>query len=358
MGPVRQCDSDGRVSQFATQELGDSSDVHWAQSGSITLQEAGSHSEPGNAAALFRNSPSCSGCACDHDVQPSQQWLSPTTAAHCARTHTLSKASEQALSAAACLPLSSLAAFTDTSILPTDCYSDSTDAKLDSCFLMDAQQHPPQLSSHGQQQPACPVPAALLQSCDHSDSTSILRHRHHLHMIDLMLARVTAAEEAMQQGIAVDAEPVPFLTAAFSTLGPNQVPLKGADVLAVEHYLGECEEPVTSQGQLSMTTGLSHQEGDSLSSLASSDISHRVYGGLIHDRLQDLTGTGESDLTSVEECPGSSLVPVDWLADDSVDIEMACPFPLVHAGKPMCTSHLLMASSFADSKHDEDVLLL
>ena len=359
MGPVRQCDSDGRVSQLATQELGDSSDVHQALPMSTTLQEAGSHSEAGDASAMFSDSPPCSGCTCDHHVQPSQQWLSPTTAAHCAWTHTASKASKQALpSALPRVPLSCLPAFTDTSILPTDCYSDSTDAKLDGCSLMDAQQHPPQLSSHGQQQPACPLPAPQLQSSDHSDPASILQHRHQLHMIDLMLARVTGAEEAMRQGIAVDAERIPFLGGTLSTLGPIEGSLKGPDVLAVDDYFGECNEPVTSQGHLSMTTGFSHQEGDSLSSLASSDISHCLYEGFTRERAQDLTGTGESNLASVEDCPGSSLVPVDWLADDSADIDMACPFPLVHAGMPMCTSHLVMASSYADTKHDEDVLLL
>ncbi len=205
------------------------------------------------------------------------------------------------------------------------------------------------------QPPLCPLTVPQLYCCGHGESATVVRHQHQLHMIDLMLARVAAAEEAMQQGITMDAQHVPYLTGGFSTA---KKPLAGVRCVPIKDCFPASVTPITHPEQLFASAGLSSH--DMLSSLASTDIADSLY-----DHLDDATATAhtvsaEGDLGSMVDCPGSSLVPNDWLTDEREDpdlpcltdecggADLPCLVPLVHLGKPVCASLPLMPPSLRD----------
>lgn len=160
----------------------------------------------------------------------------------------------------------------------------------------------------------------------------MLRHQHQLHMIDLMLARVAAAEEAMQQGITVNAQYVPCLSSGFGTIVTAQHPLAGVQCVPGDDCFPARVAPITHSEPPFVSAGLSNH--DMLSSLASTDIAHTV--------------SAEGDLGSVVDGPGSSLVPNDWLTDDCEFPDLPCLVSLVHLGKPVSTSLPLMPPSLGD----------
>ena len=181
----------------------------------------------------------------------------------------------------------------------------------------------------------------------------MLRHQHQLHMIDLMLARVAAAEEAMQQGITVDAQHVPYLTSGFSTVASAQKPLAGVKCVPADDYFPARVVPITHPEQPFLSAGLSHH--DMLSSPASTDIADSLYDHLNDVTAQAHTVSAEGDLGSVVDCLGSSLVPNDWLTDECEDPDLPCLVSLVHLGKPVCTSLPLMPPSLRDCSTTHDV---
>ena len=205
------------------------------------------------------------------------------------------------------------------------------------------------------QPPLCPLTVSQLYCCGHGESATVLRHQHQLHMIDLMLARVTAAEEAMQQGITVDAQHVPYLTGGFSTA---KKPLAGVRCVPTEDCFPASVAPITHPEQLFVSAGLSNH--DMLSSLASTDVADSLYDHLNNATAQAHTVSAEGDLGSMVDCPGSSLVPNDWLTDEREDPDLPCltdecgvpDLPclvsLVHLGEPVCTSLPLMPPSLRD----------
>ncbi len=205
------------------------------------------------------------------------------------------------------------------------------------------------------QPPLCPLTVSQLYCCGHGESATVLRHQHQLHMIDLMLARVTAAEEAMQQGSTEDAQHVPYLTGGFSTA---KKPLAGVRCVPIEDCFPASVAPIPHPEQLFVSAGLSNH--DMLSSLASTDIADSLYDHLDDATAKAHTVSAEDDLGSMGDCPGSSLVPNDWLTDEREDPDwpcltdecgvpdLPCLVSLVHLGKPVCTSLPLMPPSLGD----------
>jgi len=208
------------------------------------------------------------------------------------------------------------------------------------------QQHPALDFPACLQPPHRPLTVSQLYSCGHGESATVLRHQHQLHMIDLMLARVTAAEEAMQQGISVDAQHVPYLTGGFSTAVSAQQPLAGVKCVLADDCFPACVVPITRPEQPFVNAGLSHH--DLLSSLASTEITNSLYDHLNDVTAQAQTDIEESDLGSVVDCPGSGLVPNDWLTDECEGPDLPCLVSVVHLGKPVCTSLPLMPPSLRD----------
>ena len=205
------------------------------------------------------------------------------------------------------------------------------------------------------QPPLCPLTVSQLYCCGRGESATVLRHQHQLHMIDLMLARVTAAEEAMQQGITVDAQHVTYLTGGFSTA---KKPLAAVRCVPIEDCFPASVAPITHPEQLFVSAGLSNH--DMSSSLASTDIADSLYEHLDDATAKAHTTSAEGDLGSVVDCPGSSLVPNDWLTDEREDPDLPCLtgegkepnlpclVSLVYLGKPVCTSLPLMPPSLRD----------
>lgn len=212
--------------------------------------------------------------------------------------------------------------------------------------------------------PACQLPPhrpltiPQLYCCGHGGSATVLQHQHQLHMIDLMLARVAAAEEAMQQGITVDAQHNPYLADGFSAVVSAQKPLAGVKRLPADDCFPAHVVPVTHPEQLFVSAGLSHH--DMLSSLVSTDLADTLYDKLNDVTVQAHTVSAEGDLGSMVDCPGSSLVPKDWLTDECdhthlpcltdecEEPDLPCLVSLVHLGKPVCTSLPLMPPSLRD----------
>lgn len=85
-----------------------------------------------------------------------------------------------------------------------------------------------------------------------------------------------------------------------------------------------------------------------LSSLASTEITNSLYDHLNDVTAQAQTDIEESDLGSVVDCPGSGLVPNDWLTDECEGPDLPCLVSVVHLGKPVCTSLPLMPPSLRD----------
>lgn len=193
--------------------------------------------------------------------------------------------------------------------------------------------------------PHRPLTIPQLYCCGPGGSATVLRHQHQLHMIDLMLARVAAAEEAMQQGITVNAQYVPCLSSGFGTIVTAQHPLAGVQCVPGDDCFPARVAPITHSEPPFVSAGLSNH--DMLSSLASTDIAHSLCDHL-NATAQAHTVSAEGDLGSVVDGPGSSLVPNDWLTDDCEFPDLPCLVSLVHLGKPVSTSLPLMPPSLGD----------
>ncbi|KAL0056072.1 hypothetical protein WJX82_007495 [Trebouxia sp. C0006] len=135
-------------------------------------------------------------------------------------------------------------------------------------------------------------------------------------------------------------------------------PLAAVRCVPIEDCFPASVAPITHPEQLFVSAGLSNH--DMSSSLASTDIADSLYEHLDDATAKAHTTSAEGDLGSVVDCPGSSLVPNDWLTDEREDPDLPCLtgegkepnlpclVSLVYLGKPVCTSLPLMPPSLRD----------
>ncbi len=185
-----------------------------------------------------------------------------------------------------------------------------------------------------------PLQLQQLHRCDSVQSAAVLRHQHQLHMIDLMLARVTAAEEAMQQGILLDALPISYLANAFGPFKEAKGCPVDQSVSALNAPLAPCHERQESSGPCQIQTPF-----DSMASDASGDPLDSVGRQFSEASVQEHVGCLDVGSTSLIDSPGSCLIPRDWLTDDNDEAELACPMAMFSGGKQVHTLLPLMPPS-------------
>ncbi|KAL3140178.1 hypothetical protein ABBQ38_004454 [Trebouxia sp. C0009 RCD-2024] len=145
-----------------------------------------------------------------------------------------------------------------------------------------------------------------------SESASALRQQHQLHMIDLMLARVSAAEEAIQLGLS---QCGPYLDSHDSW-----APAESCKML-----LDEIKVEASGDAGFSSIESLllcAQQPQCSLEEMAD------VHDSPVHMDRSDYMLKGYTDRThsssgSSIDCPGRFLVPQDWLIDGNDEVDLA-----------------------------------
>ena len=157
-----------------------------------------------------------------------------------------------------------------------------------------------------------------------SETAAALRQQHQLHMIDLMLARVSAAEEAIHMGLAPPAQPDscfqshhdPWEPAGSSNMlhqdmetgTHREVDFSAIDTLLLcDRQQAQCklEQPAVMDDSTSSFRDASSANGPD-------------------NMLEGCTERTHSSSGSSIECPGCFLVPTDWLNDqpgDEVDLD-------------------------------------
>ena len=154
-----------------------------------------------------------------------------------------------------------------------------------------------------------------------SDSAAALRQQHQLQMIDLMLARVSAAEKAIQQGLFPSHQSEPYLNDPWApaescnmllhdmeSSTPGDVDFAGIDLLLHGGQQAECKleevavmDDSTSNGKNTSSVHIERPD----------------------DMLEGCTGRTHSSSGSTTDCPGLCLVPKDWLIDGNDEVDLA-----------------------------------
>lgn len=151
------------------------------------------------------------------------------------------------------------------------------------------------------------------------ETTAALRQQHQLHMIDLMLARVSAAEEAIHQGLAQPHQS----DSCFQSQHGAWAPVGSGSKL-----LCEVESGPPGEGDFSGINSLllcnGQQTECKLEQLAAMDDSKSNIqdASLVNqsDDMEVCTEQTHSSIKSTFDCPGRFLVPNDWLTDGSDEV--------------------------------------
>lgn len=158
-----------------------------------------------------------------------------------------------------------------------------------------------------------------------SASAAALRQQHQLHMIDLMLARVSAAQEAIQLGMRQPAhlgqhckeqnnlwvpdESCNQLCNEMESSTPMEDNFCGVESLLLCSQQAECnEEQVPVMGDC-----------ESKSSIQGAS---SVYRDTPDDMLEECSERTRSSSGSSLDCPGLSFVPKDWLIDSNDEVDL------------------------------------
>ena len=214
------------------------------------------------------------------------------------------------------------------------------------------QQHQSKLGLHDfVEDLSYPLDMSQLHSCGgDGESAVILRHQFQLHMIDLMLARVTAAEEAIWRGTPANAQAILNPANLSDDAVSWSMPLGKPGIGPVEDVLHEVIAPLTSCPQT-----LSQMSGSASLGVEAFSLSHDLvssnYAGYIYELVADNTtqqhysgGNVDSCAESLVDCPGSCLMPHDWLTDDC-DEANSTRVPVMSLGKPVQAALPLMPPS-------------
>ena len=155
-----------------------------------------------------------------------------------------------------------------------------------------------------------------------SETAAALCQQHQLHMIDLMLARVSAAEKAIHLGLALPHQS----DSCFQSHHDPWAPLKGCNKLLREKESGTLGEADFS-GMESLLLGGSQQAECKLEQLAvmddnKSNIKDRSLLKAPTNMPDGCTERTHSSSGSSIDCPGRLLVPKDWLLDGSDELDL------------------------------------
>ncbi|KAL3153912.1 hypothetical protein ABBQ32_013476 [Trebouxia sp. C0010 RCD-2024] len=146
-----------------------------------------------------------------------------------------------------------------------------------------------------------------------SESASVSQQQHQLHMIDLMLARVSAAEDAIQLGLSQSG---PYLNHC-----DCWAPAESCKMLLDEVKV---EAPEGDAGFSSIDSFLLCAQQPQCSLEEMPDIHDKA----VHVDRSDYTLKGYTERThsssgSSIDCPGRLLVPQDWLIDGNDEVDLA-----------------------------------
>ena len=134
----------------------------------------------------------------------------------------------------------------------------------------------------------------------HADSAASLRHHHQLLMLDLMLARLAAADGSFCQGSSAISQINPYMPDIFRLVKPTYSQ-QSMSITSDDASTAFMAPPMPQQS----TTKHQTQEVETLDS-ALHGINLIEQGEVIVERAFE----------SAMDCPGSCLVPDEWLIDD------------------------------------------
>ena len=178
-----------------------------------------------------------------------------------------------------------------------------------------------------------------------SETAAASCQQHQLHMIDLMLARVSAAEEAIHLGLAQPHQS----DLCFRSHHDPWAPLNGCNKLLREKESGTRGETEFS-GMESLLLGGSQQAECNLGQLAvmddiKSNHKDKILMKAPDDTLEGCTERTHSSSGSSIDCPGRFLVPKDWFLDGSDEVDLDCFSTVSNDGSMLGLALLLMPPS-------------
>ena len=160
-----------------------------------------------------------------------------------------------------------------------------------------------------------------------SKTAAASRQQHKLHMIDLMLARVSAAEEAIHLRLAQPNQS----DSCFQSHHDPWAPVESCNKLLRNHKVqsGTPGEGIFSGIESLLLCDDGQQSECKMEQFAVMDNSQSNTKGAIllngpDDMLQGCTERTHSSSESSFDCPGRFLVPNDWLIEGSDEVDLNC----------------------------------